>query len=190
MSAEQCRAVIVDCPVVERAPRLDDAFPACACEPWALTEVGGPGVANGELVARILTSPDQYDEATSTILTQKLTHLYSLGLSVIRQGASDAEILGTIEELMTKAVEPRNLVGAVIIGVQSLRDYVDGDVRWFGVYATDDRGKVHHVDVLGTKANGNTQKKRRYRLANDMLQLVVFENEPAELLKKLRSAGI
>ncbi|WP_158014124.1 hypothetical protein [Sphingomonas sanxanigenens] len=147
-------------------------------------------------MARILTSPDSYNEETSTILAGKLTHIYSMGLSMIRQGASDAEILQTIDDLTSTEVETRVLVGAIVVSVETLRAYIEDDQKWFGVYATDDRGKLHHIDMLGTIPAGTrsaikkAQSKRRNKLAEDMIPLVVFSEDPNELLSKLRDAGI
>lgn len=196
MSAEACRAALDGADILERAGQLDAAFPQCACEPWSLTADGGCGVQNEELVARVLVAPDDYDETASTILTSRLTALYSMGLSVIRQGASDDEVLGTIDELMTKGSERRTLVGAVVMGAEKIRSYANDDSRWFGVYATDDRGKERHADIFGTTPLGSnssakrTKSQRRNRLAADMLPLILFEADPPQLLSKLRLAGI
>lgn len=197
MTAAGCRAAFNAAPVIDRAGQLDAAFPKCACEPWSLQNVGGNGVASNELVARVFTSPGGYNEDEG-ILTGKLTQLYAMGLSVIRQGASDAEIEATIDELTTaNPSDVQTLVGAVVINVQSLRDYANDDERWFGVYATDDGSKLHHVDILGTTPQGasnNAQRRasrdRRYKLAADMAPLMIHATEKAALLQALRDAGI
>ena len=192
MSAEACAAALANADVPKRAEALDAAFPGCACEPWALTALGGDGVANHELIARVLTSPDSYDEPTETIMTQKLTQIYAMGMSVIRQGASNEEIVSTAEDLLTSAAEQRKLIGAIIMTAAQLRAYVnEADLaRWFGVYATDDRGKAHHGDIFGTKVSKGQQQKRRYKLAVDMLPLIVKAETPERLVAALREAGI
>jgi hypothetical protein len=150
MNAEACRATFEAEPDSERAPRLDAIFPQCICEQWSLTAAGGDAVDDAEMVARILTSPNAYNLDAACIITERLTVLYSAGLSVLRQGASDEEIIGTIETLLAGGAEPKTLVGAVVMRAGKFRSYASNDNRWFGVYATDDEGKLHHVDVLGT----------------------------------------
>lgn len=192
MSSGACRAAFEEAEVFKRAETLDNAFPECACEIWSLTQGNGPGVQSEEVVARILTSPDSYDENTSTIITQKLTQIYSLGMSIIRQGASDQEIIDTVTDLLGNAQEARKLVGAVVIGVEKLRSYANDDDnrRWFGVYATDDRGKSHHGDVLGLTVKKKEQQRRRYKLAEDMAPLIIEAIDQLDLIAKLRAAGI
>lgn len=196
MTAAGCRAAIETVAVHQRAVSIDTQFPRCSCEPWSLTEAGGDGVAGHELIARVMTSPDGYNESEETIIAGKLTQLYAGGLSTVRQGASDDEILATITELMTGGEEQRSLVGAVVMTAEKLRLYANDDDRWFGVYATDDRGKHHHIDVFGTVPAGGTsareraKRQRRYKLAEDMLPLLVYADEPADLLARLRAAGI
>jgi len=194
MSAGGCRQAWNNAQPHQRAPAIDAAFPDCKCEAHSLCAVGGDGVGDNELLARILTSPTDYDETTSTILTQRLMHLYSLGMSVIRQGANDDEIIGTIDEL-TNADEPRKLVGAVIIPTSMIRAFADPK-RWFAAYATDDREKIHHVDLCGTTPDGsNSQVKkissaRRYALRDAMSAHVILAGDAPALLACLRAAGI
>lgn len=196
MTAEACRATFESEPDNERAARLDSVFPRCACEVWSLTEAGGDGVDDGEVVVRILTSPNAYNLDTATIITERLTVLYSAGLSVIRQGASNDEIIKTIETLLIGGAEQKSLVGAIVMQAAKFRSYANDDDRWFGVYATDDCGKAHHVDVLGTTpiaeskgAVSREKKARRYKLALDMQPYVVFDSEPERLIEKLRGMG-
>jgi hypothetical protein len=195
MSAAACRAAMDAAPTPYlRASALDAAFPVCECEQWSLSETHANPIADDELIARILTSPDGYNETEHTIVTSKLSDIYSLGMSVIRQGASDAEILATIGELTSSAHDERNLVGAVLLETKEVRAYLD-DERWFGVYATDDRGKSHHGDILGTfpdVSNNQKQKitgRRRYRLRDDIIGKIIFSEDPAELIEELRARG-
>lgn len=195
MTAAGCRAALESCEVNHRATVLDQAYPQCACEEWSLCEGGGLPVGDEEKIARILTSPDGYDENAFTIATQKLTALYSMGLSVVRQGASDEEILSTIDDLLSGGEEERKLVGAIVVEASELRSYADPS-RWLGVYATDDRGKAHHVDVFGTipaggsSARDRVKKQRRYKLAEDLVPKIVFANDNADLIARLRAEGI
>lgn len=192
MTAEACRAVFEAAEVQKRAERLDEAFPSCYCEPWSLTETGGPGIDDGGLIARILTSPDAYSETTATILTERLTHLYSMGMSVVRAGASDQEIADTVNNLLTNAAEQKRLVGAVVLPASAFRTYANDDdaSRWFAVYATDDRGKLHHGDVFGTRCSKKQQSRRRHKLAEDMLPHLVAAADVGDLIQKLRQLGM
>lgn len=191
MSATQCAAAFNAAPVSERAAKLDEAFPNCACESWALTEAGGSGIGDHELIARVLTAPNDVDEETETIVTAKLTQMYAMGMSVIRQGASSDEIANTAQFLIDNNAGPVSLYGAAVISASQLRSYVtEEDMgRWFGVYATDDRGKTHHGDIFGTKASKGQQQKRRHRLASDMALLIVRADTPEKLVTALRQRG-
>ena len=63
-----------------------------------------------------------WDDATiGEILTAKLTDCYRSGLSVIRQGASDDDILGTIGALLA-AEGNDGLVGAVVLPAERIRE--------------------------------------------------------------------
>jgi hypothetical protein len=196
MSAQACRAAFEGAPPRDRAGALDTAFPSCSCEPWALTAVGGGGVHDDELLARILTSPNGYNLTSSTVIRERLQVIYSSGLSIIRAGASDQEILDTISEL-TSGDDPKTLVGAVLLTARTVRSYIHDDYsQWFGVYATDAGEKVRHADILGTTPNAGSknarrrmQDDRRYKLADDMNSMILFETDPASLVVKLRQAG-
>jgi hypothetical protein len=191
MTGDACRAAFNAAPVISRAAAMDVAFPQCACEPWSLRSEEGAGVQGSERVARVLTSPDDYDENAATIVTSRLTQIYAMGMSVIRQGASDAEIAVTVSDLLSGGAETRKLFGAVVITADQFRSYVSDDAaRWFGVYATDDRGKNHHGDVFGTTANKKQQSRRRGRLAEDMVPLIVKANNTTDLITELRNLGI
>jgi hypothetical protein len=193
MSADACRAAFNAAPILERASKLDKAFPKCACEPWALTKSGGDGIPNAEKLARILTTPDDYDESASTIITSRLTAIYAMGMSVIRQGATDNEIEKTVNELLSGGTMPRKLFGAAVIAAHQIRAFCNDDdthTRWFGAYATDDKDKTHHGDIFGVMANKNQQSKRRGKLAIGMSSLIINEDTISGLIVKLRNAGI
>lgn len=179
----------------KRAVELDGEFPECQCEPFSLRAEGGDPVANDELLARIITSPEDYDLNEGQILTQKLTVLYSRGLSVIRSGASDEEIEETIEELMGRQGEPQTLVGAVVLKSSDIREMKD-ESRWFGIYATDAGKKQHHADLLGTfptlGSNNQIRKtrdKRRYKLVDAMVGKLIRADSPPDLIASLRAVG-
>ena len=196
MPQAQCRVAWAVSADNDRATALDKCFPNCACEPFSLRERGGPPVADEERIARVLTAPDGFEPSTGTILTAKLQHIHSHGLSVIREGAADAEILKTVERLTKSGAEARTLVGAVVIQSSIIRGFADFQ-RWFGVYATDEGELEHHADILattpqvdGTKARARVAKERRYALQHRLQENIIYATEGAELLDRLRAAGI
>lgn len=179
----------------ERASNLDAEAPGCICEAVSLRAEGGPPVGADELVARILTSPDGFDEDAGLILHQKLLACYSLGLSVLRQGATDQEITLTIEILTQGLEHPRTLFGAALTRVSDIRQ-LDAGERFFAVYATDAPYNDHHADIMGTapKAESKNQARKaetsRRKKLRDLIQTKLLPaSNPPSLIAALRSAG-
>jgi hypothetical protein len=178
----------------DKACGLDRAHPNCFCEVHSLRSGGGNGVADNEILARVFTDPASYNQSTSTIVGAKITSVHGAGLSTIRQGASDQEIAATINTLLNSG-ENQSLIGAAVFEASLIREFGELD-RWFGVYATDDDNKEHHVDILGTcPAGSNTQVKnlksaRRSELRKKLEANIIYESDPAKLLTKLRNRGI
>ena len=175
---------------------LDQAFPDCVCEAVPLRAGGGEPVNDNERIARILTTPDGFDLSANQLITSKLTSVYGCGFSVIRSGASDAEIRLTVDKLVNSQSEKQELVGAALVTADVIRS-MQGGARWFGVYATDDGEKEHHVDLLGTrpKADSNSQirkqqNERRYRLRDVLGVSIIRSADVDELISLLRQAGI
>lgn len=196
MLEQSCRDTWKSAPGNKKAEALDSAHPHCQCEEHSLRESGGDAVASTDLLARILTSPDGYDLDARTITTNKLTSVYGCGLSHIRAGASDQEILDTIDALVGGQEEEHSLVGAIVFKAELLRS-MEGDERWFGVYATDDGDKTHHSDVVGTTPSGpsksavqRSKNDRRYNLRDRLLPRVLLEPDRLQLLSKLRQEGL
>lgn len=152
---------------------------------------------DGEVVARVLTTPGDYDDTIQDLVSGKLTNCYARGLSLIRTGASDKEVLDTIATLMA-AEDAKGLVGAVVLPAGVIRDVGGRPNHAFCVYDTDTpSGAQHHADVVGTferekskSAWGREQQKRRYALRDEMRKYVVEATTPADLLAELRRAGI
>lgn len=195
MSLESCYPTWKGAPPFGKAQILDAAHPHCCCEEVALMPNGGVGVSNTERIARILTS-DGDENNPDSILRSTLSSVYSCGLSTVRQGATDQEILETIN-LLTDAKNPvKFLVGASLLNVSEARAFNAGN-RWFGIYATEDELKTHHADILGTappapsnSALRREQSHRRNALRLAMLPNIILSSDPGELIKLLRSHGI
>ena len=190
----ECHQAWVESGEFDKACGLDRACPNCICEVHSLRSKGGDGVDDTEILARVFTDPASYSQSTSTIVSAKITSVHSAGLSTIRQGASDQEISDTINTLLSSG-ETQSLVGAAVFTTSAIREFGDLD-RWFGVYATDDDNKEHHVDVLGTCPSGsnkevkNLKSARRSELRKMLEVCIVFSSDPTELIAELRTRGI
>lgn len=193
MSGDACRLVWRGAAYNAKASALDDAFPNCGCEPWSLVAANEDHVADDEPLARILTAPWMYDEGQ--MLTSRLTQVSAGGVSLIRAGATDAEILSTIDNLLNGQADPQTLIGAAVFGAHRIRSLGDPE-KFFGIYHTEAPGKVRHADILATRPSGTrsaqkkAEKDRRYLLRDTLIPLIVRADEPAALLTKLRAAGI
>jgi len=193
MSGELCRATWAAAGVHQRARTLDEAFPECFCESWSLVAEAESPVGGDERLARILTTPGSYD--AGELLTQKLTAAWAGGVSVIRSGASDAEIRGTVEQLLNNIQDPQSLLGAVVFTGSEVST-LGAPERHFGAYHTPAPNKTHHADILATvPAGSKSQQKRsetlRRRDLRDLLQpKIIFEPDVDGLIEKLRLEGL
>jgi hypothetical protein len=191
----ECHKAWADSGEHDKACGLDRAHPNCGCEIHSLRSQGGDGVTNSEILARVFTDPASYNQSTSTIVSGKITSVHGAGLSTIRQGASDQEIADTINALLSGGQEGQSLIGAAVFETSAIRAFGHPE-RWFGVYATDDGYKEHHVDVLGTCPNGskkeikNLKSARRSELRKMLEASIIFSSDPVELLAELRIRGI
>jgi len=173
---------------------LDMHHPNCGCERHSLRGLFRKPVSDNELIVRIVTAPDGYDERTNEILTARLTALFSSGVSVIRENASEAEIRSTILELTNEAAEARRLVGAVILKASNVR-FLDQATRAYCVYDTRERNKAHHADIVCTRADGpsNSARKkiderRRYALRGLMATHLHLASTADEVINLIRGA--
>ena len=145
----------------------------------------------------MLTTPGDYDDTIQDLVSGKLTNCYSRGLSIIRTGASDDEILETISVLLA-AEDAKGLVGAVVLPASVIRDIGGRQHHHFCVYDTDTpNGAQYHADIVGTfdpqasnSAWKKTQPKRRYALRDEMRKYIVEATTPTDLLAELRRSGI
>lgn len=146
----------------------------------------------------MLLYPNHYDLDADQILTQKLTNAWARGVSLIRQGASDEEILSTIDTLLA-APEATDVAGAVVMRADAIRACLSpnaADAPHFCVYDTDAPGAESHADIVGTfaaltpSAWRKEQALRRYALRDRMMNHVIRADSPEDLLRKLRGAGI
>ena len=193
----ECIAAFNLKPFNERAERLDSGnLKGCACEVFALTAAGGDGLTDETVLARVLTDPKGIDKATGELVADRLLGIHQSGFSVIRTGASDAEIIETVRILVDQTAEPQTLVGAATVTAGEIRQF-DQNSRWFGVYATDVANNLHHADILGTMPDGESKSKRkeakkvRQRALNRLLKSNVIKSDnEMDLIIKLRALGI
>lgn len=193
MTCSRCAEVWQQAAHKEKAAALDAHSPNCGCEAHSFAGTSGKPVANEELIVRVVTSPDGYDMEAGELLTSKLTALFSSGVSIIRQGASDDEIKLTVQEL-TSTAEPRSLIGAVIVQASQVR-FLDQSGRSYCVYDTPDRGKTHHADLMCTMPNqgSNSEKKRlmterRHALKELFMNHLVRSSTVEDLIAVVRQA--
>lgn len=181
----------------KRAERLDSgSLKDCACEVFALTAAGGDGLSNETVLARVLTYPRGVDATTGELVAKRLLGIHMSGLSVVRTGASDAEIIETVRTLVGDQAETQTLVGAAIFTAGEIRKF-DENGRWFGVYATDVPNNLHHADILGTMPAGQSKTKTRdemkvrQRALSQLLKgNLVKSDDETDLIKKLRELGV
>lgn len=158
----------------EKAQALDAHVLSCGCEVGSLQPPAGEPVKDSELIVRVLTSPDGMDADTGEILTRRLTALFSSGVSVIREGASDDEIRLTVREL-TSAAEPQRIVGCVLVRASAIR-HLDPNLRAYCIYDTPDGSKERHADILCTmptepsRSQQDRRKEARRRALRDLFQ--------------------
>lgn len=191
----ECHRAWADSGEHDKACGLDLAHPNCVCELNSLRSKGGGGVVGSEILARVFTDPASYNQSTSTIVSGKITSVHGAGLSTIREGASDQEISDTINALLNGGQEVQSLIGAAVFETSAIRKFCDPE-RWFGVYATDDGNKTHHVDVLGTcprvsQSQGNKLKSARRNELRKLLEAsLIRESDIEGLIAALRNHGI
>lgn len=187
-----CSQVWLQAEPEQRAKDLDTHFPACLCESHSFgAEVSEP-IRDGEKLARIFTSPGLYDLEDQCLIRSKLTAIHSRGLSIIRQNASDEEIVLTVRELIEGQSEPQTLVGAAFFRAIKVRS-LGGEERWFCVYHTPSVDKNLHADLLGTIPSSESkaqQKKvlstRRRALEGFLYAHIIRATTVAELIEILR----
>lgn len=193
MSAAGCRQVWSNASHNQKSEALDAAYPNCFCEEWSLVSDAHSPIEPAAKLARILTTPGMYD--AGDLVSQKLTSANAGGLSLIRSGASDDEILGTITILVHEAAEPQSLLGAAVFDADLVRAIGRPD-RHFGIYHTPDHDKQHHADLLAVPPTGTNsairkaKSDRRSDLKAALMPTIIFESDAAALLNELRSQGI
>lgn len=193
MSAIACRVAWTEPGGNVAARTLDEAFPEGVCQAYSLSDPERTRIADDELIARVLTDPGGWKEGE--ILTAKLTNCFSRGLSVIRQGAADAEILSTVDALL-RASDNQALIGAVVMPASEVRAVGD-PIKQFCVYDTDAPEMVAHGDIVATMVRGMSnsagraeESARRRALRDRMTERIVLAATPNDLLVALRGAGI
>lgn len=171
---------------------LDRAFPNGACQTFSLACPQRSPVNDCEVIARVLTEPADYDVNVNELLTVKLTSAHASGLSIIRTGTADDEILRIINRLM-QAPDAQQLFGAVVMHAAEVRE----PRTHFCVYDTDAPGLTLHGDIVGTfdpqlskSAWKREESRRRRALRDKMAAHVVRASTSATLLHELRKLGI
>lgn len=114
----------------------------------------------------MLLSPNDYDLSKQAILTAAATHTDRKGLSVLREGAENAEFRSIAEKLLT-GKDGYSLVGVAELFCASIRGLTsiqDGDRRLradrhYIVVDTDLPNLPNHADVFNTFPRPNVEGK-------------------------------
>lgn len=133
-----------------RAAGLHAAHPEpFGCERYPLSPDGPGSVDHEERLYFLLTRPGAIDKVTGELLPQAAKQLVKGGLSVLRENASDDEILATFSE-MKRASESkgrtREFLGVSTFTARDARHGGNG-TQFLGVFATGLPGRPHHADV-------------------------------------------
>jgi hypothetical protein len=133
---DSCRALLSDEDNQKPADAIESAHPKCQCEKHSVG-VGSPGVVDGsEKVFRIICSPRDFNPDTGLLLETPFSKLYGNGLSVCRSIAADRDLLDLASEALVHAAgkSPPELAHVCEVGVQDIRDILEGGERAFCVY--------------------------------------------------------
>jgi hypothetical protein len=165
---------------------------------FSLADPPRSAVHDDERVARIVVAPLDYDLTIDELLTSRLTQIYASGLSVIRRGASEKEILAVVDRLLA-ADGVNGLVGAAVLDAVEIRR-CGAPAKHFSVYDTEEPGIEYHADVAGTfdralmaaSRSGWTKemKRRRSALRDVLTGRLLLADTRAALIDVLRAAGI
>lgn len=194
MTCSLCQAAWEASRNMKRAETFDEQFPDCACEQHEVS-TSGPAVADGDVVAHLITSPKAWDEQASTMLWTRMMLTYSIGLSFFRAGSKESEIAAAVDSLVNNASQPQKLIGATIVTAGAIRALEDGE-RYFCVYDTDAEEFSMHVDIVGRWVKGLsknkwglTKERRQKALRDELNKNIVFASDANELVTNLRAAG-
>jgi hypothetical protein len=162
----RCRGVIYRNPENDdRAERIGNACPCCACEMISVGRHGSPGrVRASEILHSILIGPA--DLSGDAIAITLVTHAERKGMSVLPGAASDAEF-ETIIERRVKGDPKRWFSGVASLhsaDVRSLPADADTELRSVGdrlycVFDSDMVGLPYHADIIATMPRRHHKKK-------------------------------
>jgi hypothetical protein len=150
------------------------------CEKISLGRYGSPGrVSNAEKLYRILSAPIDISMSAEQIALTAITHTQSIGMSVLRDRATDEEFHNIITGRTREA--GRTFVGVVEFSCGEVRRLRSANVQegrepgdqHFIVVDTDLRNLPHHADVFNTvprqSADGKPTPKSVWRREREKL---------------------
>jgi hypothetical protein len=168
----------------ERALRIGIACPNCLCEEFTVGPHGSPGrVESTETLHSILIAPADYEK--ESIKYTLISHAEKKGMSVMRGGSSNEEILAIIKARVT--TPERYLHGIASFACASIRaiaatqedELRAAGERYFSVLDTDMPDVPNHADVFATvpskgepKFNKTEFKKVRQKMLAIMSQTI------------------
>jgi hypothetical protein len=176
-----------------RASSFDLCFPDCCCEAHSLKS-DAPGVGDRELIARIFTTPESYNQNTREVVWNKLVRAFSDGLSMFRSGCSEGQIRDAVEKLTRGGAENNELAGVALIHVEKIRK-LGNPSRWFCIYDTESDEFSSHTDLIATRTDPNLsrskqglqQSERVRALRDEFTSSFVFSSSVDDLIDQLRA---
>lgn len=160
MSCEQCRATFValetsDEALPPRADRLDEAEPECRCEAFSVSEHSPGSVLNEEVLVRILVAPQHMHKKKIQPTAASLSDSERKGLSVIRNGYIEDDIIRAVAEgLVNRARNSNNdkagVFGVLLIECSTVRQFVrfEESKRCYCVYDTAEKNNHGHAEIF------------------------------------------
>lgn len=163
---EECRSTFVALeqlvPSSFRAERLDRLHPSCACQSHSVSEHSAGKVAGTETLIRILVVPQHMDRKgrpKAASLSDAETH----GSSMLRESASDDEVLLVATDLVTRTRRNNGLkagvLGVLNVVCSSIRDFIaEGqDAPCYCVYDTALANLPSHAESFQQVADVEVQ---------------------------------
>jgi hypothetical protein len=167
MSEETCRRIAAETYVdaSRRCRRFEDECPECACEHFSFGN-GSPGmVASDETLVRFHFSPHDIDE-DGRPTPMAFTDVDSIGLSVTRDGCTDAEIERAMADRIAASGWGLTWHSVSLIPTREVRKLYRTQQgkkpeRCFCVYDTAEEGNRMHAEICGTRAGRKFRKHLR-----------------------------
>jgi hypothetical protein len=153
------------------------------CEAVRVGQNGSPGpVSSTELLHSVLVAPGDYEKESITYTL--ISHTEKKGMSVMREGASNEEILSILNARIS--APHRYLHGIASFACSNIRDIVaiEDDAlravseRLFSVLDTDMPNLPHHADIFATVPSKGEPKfdRAEFKKVRQQMLTVMSQN--------------